>query len=99
MIEALSSRIHFAVFGPNLSYDDGFPDVTDTAFLRERVSSGKTLAAFRVALPNDGGFDSPTEYTTQFSRYLADGTRDNTFGRNGVLDVGITDTVRIVPGS
>ena len=53
MIEPLSSRIHFAVFGPDVSYDDGFPDVTDTAFLREHVSGGKTLAAFRVALPNE----------------------------------------------
>jgi uncharacterized delta-60 repeat protein len=99
MIERLSSRIHFAVFGPDLNYDDGFPDVTDTAFLRQRVSGGKTLAAFRVQIPLIGIPDEQREFTTRFSRYLADGTLDRTFGKNGQLNVGITSQVKVVAGS
>jgi uncharacterized delta-60 repeat protein len=99
MIESLSSRIHFAVFGPDFSYDDGFPAVADTAFLREHVSGGKTLAAFSVALPNSGGFDEPTEYETHLRRYFADGTLDRTFGRNGDLNLGQNSGLDVVPGS
>ena len=40
MLEPLSPRLHFAVFGPDLSYDDGFPAATDNAFLRFSVSGG-----------------------------------------------------------
>lgn len=99
MIEPLSSRIHFAVFGQNLSFDDGLPDVTDGAFMQERVSGGKILAAFRIPIPLTGEWDELQEYTTRFSRYFADGTLDKTFGKNGHLDVGITSQVKFVAGS
>ncbi|HEX8323540.1 MAG TPA: hypothetical protein VF595_06455 [Tepidisphaeraceae bacterium] len=98
MIERLSSRIHFAVFGPDLSYDDGLPAETDGAFLKVPVSGGKLLAAYSIPLPLEGYYDEQQEYTTRFARYLPDGTRDRTFGKNGRLDVGQTAQVRFVPG-
>ncbi|MGC4033522.1 MAG: hypothetical protein QM754_17680 [Tepidisphaeraceae bacterium] len=97
MIEKLSSRIHFSVFGPDFSYDDGFPAVTDGT-TRFHVSGGKTLAAFNVQLPYGGGYDELPEYETHLKRFFADGTLDRTFGLNGTLDLNESVTVQLVPG-
>jgi len=101
MIESLSPRLHFVVFGLDQSYDVFVPPKPElsTIISIEQVTGGKTLVELSVQKPLEGYYDEQREYFTRFTRYLPDRTLDRTFGKNGQLDIGTTLQVKVIPGS